>query len=87
MVLTDERSREAFEKVVFDRHFFSTIKRTGLGMCMEFMPDPAKRLTKAELLERNGDDYKREDVSAMWFGWKEAVKLMNPIIIAAGEEG
>ena len=62
--------QKRFEDLVFNRHFISTIKHTGLGGCCELMPDPAKCLPQAELMAKDGKgNYVREDVSAMWFGW------------------
>jgi hypothetical protein len=69
-----ENTRKQFEDAVFGRYFLSTIKRTGLGGCMTFMPDPEKELTQDELCTRAGDSYAREDVSAMWWGWCKALE-------------
>lgn len=68
-----ESTRERFEEAAYAKHFMSTVARTGLGGCLSFMPDPARTLTKAELCERDGDDYKRPEVSAMWWGWQAAM--------------
>lgn len=73
-----EATRKQFEDMVFNRHFMSTIQHTGLGGCMELMPDPNHTLTQDELCERDGDSYKRQDVSAMWFGWCQALELVAP---------
>lgn len=74
-----EHTRKQFEDAVFGRYFLSTIKRTGLGGCMTFMPDPEKELTQDELCARDGDSYAREDVSAMWWGWCKALESKVPL--------
>lgn len=74
-----ETTRSRFEDEVFNAHFFSTIVNTGLGSCLTFLPDPVKTLPQDELCERDGDDYKRPEVSAMWWGWKKALEFKGGI--------
>ena len=66
-----ENTREKFEYVVYSDYLMST----GLGGCITFMPDPEHTLHEAELFQRDGDTYKREDVRAMWFGWCHALQV------------
>jgi hypothetical protein len=76
--MTDvENKRSRFEHLVFTAHFISTIERTGLGGPLTFMPNPDKRISKADLLARDGEGYAREDISAMWFGWQKAMEEMR----------
>jgi len=73
--VTDNR-RELFEERVFREYFIRSIKKN------ENVPQPrisgaldfisTAKLNKAELCERNEDDYKRPEISAMWMGWKLA---------------
>jgi len=72
--------RDDFESRVFRRHYLSTIKRTGLDGPSTFMPRADLVLTKVELFELGDDgDYKRNYVSAMWFGWCEAIEQLNGV--------
>jgi len=74
-----EISRKQFENRVFTAHFLSTIKKTGLGGCLTFLPDPQLSLTKQQLCERDeAGDYKRPEVDAMWWGWCEAFNRFVP---------
>lgn len=66
----DRDERQAFEDAVLGANFIKSIKRTGRGGPLELAPDPEKLVDKEVLLERDGDDYKREEISAMWFGWQ-----------------
>lgn len=59
-------SRAAFEDEVFKAHFIKSISKKKPSD--QFMSCDA--LNKDELCERDGDDYKRPEVSAMWFGWR-----------------
>lgn len=75
-----EATRAQFEHQIFGAHFTSTIVRTGMGGPIEFMPDPEQSLTKAELCARGEDGhYTRNEVSAMWFGWCEAMEA-KPVV-------
>lgn len=57
--------RDAFEDEVFRVFFIKSIKKDPKKQFMD-----CTNVSKAELCERDEDgDYKREDVSAMWFGW------------------
>lgn len=63
--------QEFFENKVYTAYFISTVKRTGLGGPVEFLP--VGTVPKAEFLKRSEDREQRyEDltVSAMWFGFK-----------------
>jgi hypothetical protein len=73
------QTREQFEDALFTRFFLSTIKRTDLGNCLTFMPDPEKVMTQDEFCARDGEGYAREDVSAMWWGWTKALELHSRI--------
>lgn len=67
---TDEEVQH-FEHAIYAAYFISTIKHTGKGGPLEFMPVGAK--TKAEFLKRSDNPIQRyEDisVSAMWHGFK-----------------
>lgn len=69
-----EDLREQFEAGVFSARFIGSIQRTGKGGPMELMSVDCP--TKAELMRRSevGDDYVDESVSAMWFGFKLALR-------------
>jgi hypothetical protein len=63
---TNENNRELFEEKVFLDYFLKSVfidKNSSF-----FIID--SNLTKAEFCERDGEYYKRTDVSAMWHGWK-----------------
>ncbi|USV41090.1 hypothetical protein [Xanthomonas phage BUDD] len=57
-----DNSREKFETAVFREYFIRNVTST-LGL-------KAGIVNKAEFCKRDEkDNYVREDVSAMWFGW------------------
>lgn len=63
---TNENNRELFEEKVFLDYFLKSVfidKNSSF-----FVVD--SNLTKDEFCERDGEYYKRTDVSAMWHGWK-----------------
>lgn len=69
-----ERSdREVFEERVYNRYFVSQIQKTGRGGCLELGVGEDTK-TMAEVCVRDGDDYADPYVSAMWFGFKTALK-------------
>lgn len=70
-----EGARAAFEDEVFKAHFIKSISKKKPSD--QFMSCDA--LNKDELCERDGDDYKRPEVSAMWFGWKLALPFARKI--------
>lgn len=61
-----EATREVFEERMFSRYFISNI---GAGLKLK-----EGVINKAEFCARDGDDYVRPEISAMWFGWKEGLK-------------
>jgi len=67
---TNENNRELFEEKVFLDHFLKSIQKSDNS---SFLQSDSK-LTKAEFCERDGEYYKRDDVSAMWHGWKLCLK-------------
>lgn len=67
-----KQDRQAFEDLVYKRYFLSTIKRTGLGGPIEFIAVDC--MTQAELCKRDGQDYIRPEISAMWYGWVQALE-------------
>jgi hypothetical protein len=71
-----ESTRKAFEDAVFNRRFRASIKRNpyppqGFGG-LDFVSTGCP--TQAELCRRDEDgDYADEAVSAMWWGWQQAL--------------
>lgn len=59
--------REVFEETVFGEF-------GAAGMPFGMAKDCP---TKAELLKREGEDYADPSVSAMWFGWRAALKFVD----------
>lgn len=73
--LVVEGARARFEEEVFKAHFLKSIsKKNPNDQLMS-----CSAMTKAELCERDGDDYKRPEVSAMWFAWKLALPAARKI--------
>lgn len=74
---TIDFEREKFEEMAFVQYFLSTIVRNDevpqprIAGCLDFVSTCS--INKSEFCERNGESYKRPDVSAMWFGWKMRV--------------
>lgn len=62
--------REAFEEAVFREHF---VKHVRIDSNRQFW-DLSQQKRREEVFERDGDDYKDEAISAMWFGWRLATK-------------
>lgn len=71
-----EDTRKAFEDVVFNRRFRASIQRNpspprGFGG-LDFVSVGCP--TQAELCKRDADgNYVDESVSAMWWGWQQAM--------------
>ena len=64
--------REKFEELVYRDYYIRTIVRSpqaGQSMCgaLDFIPTAEH---KNVVLERDGELYKRPEISAMWHGWK-----------------
>ena len=68
--------RERFEELVYAQYFVSQIEKTGLGMCLEFMPKK-DTVTKSQFIVRKGEDYENRDITAMWWGWKKAFEELR----------
>lgn len=71
-----DHMRERFEMAVFNRRFMASIKRNpnpprGTG-ALDFVSVDCP--PKAELCKRDGDDYADPTVSAMWWGFRAALK-------------
>lgn len=69
-------SREHFEQKAWNLYFISSVKRNpnpprGTG-AMDFIS--TAELNTAQLCEREGDDYKCDEISAMWQGYQFAMK-------------
>lgn len=74
---TNENNRELFEEKVFLDYFLKSV----------FINDDSSffgidsNLTKDEFCERDGEYYKRTDVSAMWHGWQLCLKNLGKITL------
>lgn len=71
---TQNYNREKFEEYVFRDYYVKSIQRNpnvpqpAISGALNFVATAT--LNKSELCERDGDNYIRQDVSAMWHGWK-----------------
>lgn len=68
-----EKDRLDFEEQIFLDYFIRSIGKNPdtqprISGCMDFISNC--NFTKTEFCERDGEDYKRTEVSAMWHGWK-----------------
>lgn len=77
-----EETRALFEERMFNAYFINSIVPNpdpNVMGAVSFVP--GDDMTKDELCKRSENDpetYEREEVSAMWFGWKAAVKNLVP---------
>ncbi|MFA5355273.1 MAG: hypothetical protein WC302_00845 [Candidatus Paceibacterota bacterium] len=82
-----ESTRKRFEEIIFADYFIRGINFNGGGQFAEVK----HKLHKDELCEREGESYKREEVSAMWHGWKLAMKVKgegrNGWVVENGQSG
>lgn len=68
-----DNHREEFETLVFNDYFVKGITfKAG-----QQLAETQNNLFKTELCKRDGDDYAREEISAMWNAWKLAVKYFD----------
>lgn len=70
---TSEKDRLDFEEQVFLDYFIKSIGKNPytqprISGCMDLVSNC--HMTKAEFCERDGEYYKRTEVSAMWHSWK-----------------
>ena len=75
-------NRELFEDVVYKHYYIKTIQKN------ECIPQPkisdaldyvSTAIPKSEFLEKDDEgNYKRSDVSAMWYGWCLCLDAIEP---------
>ena len=74
-----EETREGFEEKVFAAYYISGIKKNSTLPMLAMVS--THNLTKAEFCKRTDgttpQEYVREEVDAMWFGWKLAMKYVE----------
>ncbi len=73
MIKEIQDSRNRFEELVYARYFLSNV-----SVGSPFFKVDNDMLDKAALCARNGDDYIRPEISAMWMGWQLARKDRPP---------
>lgn len=74
-----EEDRKNFESAVFLDYYVKGIKRNpnpphGPSGALDFIP--THNLDRGKLLERDGEYYKQTDISAMWHGYKLALRSL-----------
>lgn len=81
--------RDKFEDLVFAEYFVRGIQRNPSpphGPCGALDFIPTNNLTKADLCERDGESYKRPEISAMWFGWQLAYRHQQEATAVGADE-
>lgn len=77
-----EKDRLDFEEQIFLDYFIKSISKNPytqprISGCMDLVSNC--HMTKAEFCERDGEYYKRTEVSAMWHGWKMLRNFLNKV--------